>query len=71
MSNRLRIADPNRPLGLEPIPFPRSEPRPVGDTGNDVLAAFDTVSRRMDDLARALDCLGFFDDGDDDRPRAA
>jgi hypothetical protein len=31
--------------------------------------ALEQVSRRMEDLARALGCLGYFDD--DDRPRAA
>ncbi len=36
----------------------------------DVFAAFEAVSRRMEDLARELGCLGYFYD-DDDRPRAA
>lgn len=58
----------------EPIPFPRS-PRPDRETEQerapDVLYAFEQVSRRMEDLARALGCLGHFDDDDDDRPRAA
>ncbi len=40
-------------------------------SGHDVFAAFDAVSRRMEDLARALGCLGYFDDDGDDRPRAA
>ena len=34
-----------------------------------VLAAVDTMSRRMEDLAREFDCLGYFDD--EDGPRAA
>ena len=34
-----------------------------------VFAAVDTMSRRMRDLAREFDCLGYFDDGDG--PRAA
>ncbi len=38
--------------------------------GVEVLAALDSVSRRMKDLARSLDCLGYFDD-EGDRPRAA
>ena len=48
-------------------------PAPGGrrSTSEEVLAAFDTVSRRMQDLARSLGCLGFFNDDDDDRPRAA
>ena len=61
-----------------PIPFPgRAPSRPAGknprgrsDT-SEVLAAFEAVNRRMYDLARELGCLGFFDDDDDDRPRAA
>ncbi len=34
-----------------------------------VFTAVDTMSRRMKDLAREFDCLGYFDD--DDSPRAA
>lgn len=37
---------------------------------DEVLAAFATMSRRINDLARELKCLGYFDE-DDDRPRAA
>ncbi len=37
--------------------------------GERVLADVDTMSRRMEDLAREFDCLGHFDD--DDGPRAA
>ena len=40
-------------------------------TLDDVLAAFDTVSRRITDLARELNCLGYFDDPNGDLPRAA
>ena len=47
------------PLGTpEPDPFPER-----------VFTAADTLSRRMKDLAREFDCLGYFDD--DDSPRAA
>lgn len=35
-----------------------------------VFTTIDTMSRRMEDLAREFDCLGHFDD-DDGRPRAA
>lgn len=35
------------------------------------ITMIETVSRRMEDLARDLNCLGFFSDDDDDRPRAA
>lgn len=40
-------------------------------SADDVLAVFDTMSRRIDDLARELNCLGYFPSDDDDRPRAA
>ena len=50
------------------------EPAPtqfaMSDTANRALRSFERVSRRIDDLARQLNCLGFFDD-DDDQPRAA
>lgn len=39
-------------------------------SADDVLATFDTMSRRITDLARELNCLGYFEN-DDDRPRAA
>jgi len=52
----------------------KREPRPpntgLPQSTDDVLAAFATVSRRINDLARELKCLGYFDD-EDDRPRAA
>lgn len=53
--------------GTAAIPFPHI--RLATPTG-EVFGALDAVSRRMEDLARELDCLGFFDD-DEDRPRAA
>ncbi len=64
--------DSSRPE-CEVFRFPR--PTSAGDgaptqESPDVLYAFERVSRRMEDLARTLGCLGFFDD-DDDRPRAA
>ena len=40
------------------------------DPASDALAALANVSRRIQDLARELKCLGYFDD-DEDRPRAA
>lgn len=48
---------PDRELGTE-------------DATEDVLVALENVSRRIDDLAKELNCLGWFDN-DDDRPRAA
>jgi hypothetical protein len=63
----------------QPGPDPHREhqpeigPRAAGDgsigSRADALEALEQVSRRMEDLARALGCLGYFDD--DDRPRAA
>jgi hypothetical protein len=75
---RLRFRGPDDGTGPEPgaIPFPQSPARPESGSGkgpddsiSDALNALDAVSRRMEDLARALGCLGYFDD--DDRPRAA
>ncbi len=66
------------------FPFPRTQPgpdphrerqpeisprAPGAGSMSDALEALELVSRRMEDLARALGCLGYFDD--DDRPRAA
>ena len=50
----------------------RRPDRATGGEGSavDVFTALDAVSRRMEDLARELGCLGYFYD-DDDRPRAA
>lgn len=68
----------------EPIPFPLyrvtlHSPPPAPalgedeflDSAEDVLDALQTVSRRITDLARELGCLGYFDDANNDRPRAA
>ena len=64
---------------LEPddgaIPFPGlRRPQEAGERKDDlstvrIMEALETMSRRMEVLARELGCLGFFDD--DDRPRAA
>ena len=75
---RLRYYGPDDGIGPEPeaIPFPQPQGSPepgaedAADSVADALQALDSVSRRMRDLARALGCLGYFDD-DDDRPRAA
>ena len=68
----------------EPIPFPpESEKDTKGirdrtagfdlaclpESAEQVFDAIDDMSRRIDDLARELRCLGHFDDGDG--PRAA
>ena len=67
----------------EAIPFPsetgaeddeptRSAPDLTGlpASAGQVLESLETMSRRIEDLARELNCLGYFDDGDDG-PRAA
>lgn len=69
------------------LPFPKTATRKTGlpsqaddarasepatpDPEPEALAAINEVSRRMNDLARALGCPGYFDDEDDDRPTAA
>ena len=40
-------------------------------TAEQALQAIDSISRRIDDLARELNLLGHFPDDDPDRPRAA
>ena len=74
---RMRLALPQRSDEAEgPGRFRAATPtagRPqVGDlhaAATDALRAVESVSRRMEDLARELNCLGYFDD--DDTPRAA
>jgi len=71
----LRLTDGETPFPLAKSPL--FDPSGVvgrihvwNDEDLDVLQAFESVSRRMEDLARDLGCLGFFDDGEDD-PKAA
>ena len=63
-----------------PIPFPLHRPanadgkpgaerRPAA--GEQAMAALADVSRRIEDLARELNCLGYFDDDLAGGPRAA
>ena len=58
----------------DPLPFPAEEGQDrraaPSQAAEDALAALDSMSRKIRDLARELNCLGYFD-GDDDRPRAA
>ena len=64
---------PGRRIGVtldEPDRRKKAGERADISSTSEVLDAMENVSRRMKDLARALDCFGFFDD-DDDRPRAA
>ena len=53
---------PTRPPNFELAHLP--------DSAEQVYDALDQMSRRIDDLARDLNCLGYFY-GDDDDPRAA
>ena len=71
----------------EPIRFPGVDaaeaPGPIGlsdprfaltclpQTAEQIYRAIDSMSRRIDHLARELECLGYFDEPDDDGPRAA
>lgn len=78
--------EPN--AGPRPIPFPTDEAGKMPASGDepstasllmgietsadDVLSSIGSMSRRIDDLARQLNCLGYFEEGDgDDRPSAA
>lgn len=54
-----------------PLPFPfRAPDGGVADVAS-VLRAADEACRRMEVLAQELQCLGDFEDTDDDGPRAA
>ena len=61
----------------DPAQQPATGPKTFDLTGlpesaSQVFEAIEVMSRRIDDLARELNCLGHFDDDDDDRgPRAA
>lgn len=64
--------------GPAPIPFPivrasqaaATSADTTTDAPHDALLAVEAVSRRMEDLARELGCLGYFDERDDE-PTAA
>lgn len=75
-----RFHDSSHEPSIAPIPFPRLaadqrwETKEAGIEGGDIddmMTTLDTVSRRIHDLARELKCLGYFDDENADRPRAA
>lgn len=54
--------------------FPDSSHSGAGltpESADELLELVDSVSRRIDDLARELNLLGHFPDDDDDPPRAA
>ena len=52
-----------------PFPLDQAQQSSCDDLGDFVLAGFEAMSRRIEDLARELNCLGYFEE--DDRPRAA
>ena len=66
----------------KPIPFDESVHAPqadderneaghlLPDSVDQISMTLESMSRSIKDLARELNCLGFFDD-DDDRPKAA
>jgi len=63
--------DTNMPPLRFPVELARQGSQARGElSGEDALMALENVSRRIDDLARELNCLGWFGD-DDDEPRAA
>lgn len=70
------------PVDTQPLPFlclrveerldlDANLPDRPRDTAQQALLALDTMSRRIEDLARELKCLGYFDESDPDRPKAA
>lgn len=73
MTRSLKLSKAESTPSTEPIPFPNA--KRAEDTasreGDNALSAISNVSRRLEDLARKLNCLGFFDETDPDRPRAA
>jgi hypothetical protein len=66
-SEELQVLDTDSAASL---PFPPLEINSSRIDVESVLRAADEASRRMEVLARELDCLGLFDQGDDG-PRAA
>ncbi|MHC4908225.1 MAG: hypothetical protein ACYTF9_00695 [Planctomycetota bacterium] len=74
ITNRPVVHDPER---IGPLPFkaPDQVEQPVFDSptvAQEALRLVESMSARIDDLAREFGCLSYFeDDGDDDRPRAA
>ena len=72
--NRHPSVPGRQPVPHAPTPFSEGFTRPRHRRDaltENALAAFNHVSRRINDLARQLKCLGYFDDEDKDRPRAA
>jgi len=62
---------PTAEHGANQSPSREDLPADLSGTTDDVFETLNTMSRKIDDLARELNCFGFFGDDDDDRPRAA
>lgn len=71
----MRSFEPSPAEPPDSIPFPLSShrrPQELRDADVEApIRAVENVSRRLEDLARRLNCLGFFEEPDPDRPRAA
>lgn len=64
-------AQPATPHNAIPFPKQRGTSTPDASDIERALSAMDRASRKLDDLAKQLNCLGYFDESDPDRPRAA
>ena len=74
ITNRPIVRGPSADGGPLPFEAPAHVEDPVFDTASvaeEAMRLVESLSTRIDDLAREFGCLGYFDDGDDDRPRAA
>jgi hypothetical protein len=70
---RLRLTPATPADAREAIPFPKAplKVESAAPQHERALSAVNRVSRKLDDLAKQLNCLGFFDEADPNRPRAA
>jgi hypothetical protein len=64
------VATPNEP-DMSCAPIAKIGCGQILDMPGDAIAMAEEACRRIDVLARELDCLGFFSDESDDGPRAA
>ena len=76
ITNRPKVHDLDRIGGPLPFKAPKEVENPVFDSptvAEEALRLVESMSSKIDDLAREFGCLGYFDDDDDggDRPRAA
>jgi len=70
---RLRFVPAQPAIPSHSLLFPGAQPAttPPAQQSDPELNAIDRVSRKLEDLARQLNCLGVYDESDPDRPRAA